>query len=126
MKRTTLLATMIAALTLVFAGVALAAVINGNNANNELYGTNGPDTIRGFGGVDDLYGGGGNDRLIGGTGGDDYYGGPGNDRIRSVDNSPDDVVCGPGFDRVIANPGEDVARDCERVARQGSNQPDPD
>ena len=125
MKKSTMLATVVA-LTLAFAGVAMAAVINGNNANNELYGTNGADTIRGFGGVDDLYGRGGNDLLVGGTGSDDYYGGPGNDRIRAVDNSPDDIVCGPGLDRVVANPGEDVARDCETVARQGSNQPDPD
>ncbi len=126
MRKTGILGATVVALTLAFAGVALAAVINGNNANNELYGTNGADTIRGFGGVDDLYGRGGGDLLIGGTGQDDYYGGPGNDRIRAVDNSPDDIVCGDGFDRVTANPGEDVARNCERVVRQGSNQPDPD
>jgi hypothetical protein len=126
------------------AGTALAATLAGNSGPNDIVGTAADDDIRGLGGDDDLYGragndtirGGagdddiygeeGNDRLIGGPGNDDIDGGPGNDRIRAVDRHHDDIECGDGFDRVWANPGDDVAADCEVVVRRGITVPDDD
>jgi len=123
-------------------GANSANIVNGDNRANDLEGTGGPDIINGRGGNDDIYGfgggdrleggpgrddiegGSGNDRIQGGRGVDDVYGGPGNDRISVVDDHPDDVSCGSGVDRVAANPGDDVARDCEVVVRRGSFQGD--
>ena len=46
-------------------------------------------------------------------------GGRGNDHIRAVDGSKDDIYCGPGADRVKANPGDNVTKECERVIKIG-------
>lgn len=54
---------------------------------------------------------------------DILHGGPGDDLIASVslphpEVLPVDVVrCGPGEDRVVADPQDDVGDDCERVQR---------
>jgi Ca2+-binding RTX toxin-like protein len=101
MKRAGIFLTLISVLVFVFAGVALAAVINGNNGNNNLVGTPRADHIRGFGGNDTLRGRGGEDELMGGTG-NDY------------------INCGPGNDRARANPGDDIkGGSCEKVIRAG-------
>lgn len=95
--------------------------IAGKGGNDDIYGLGGPDTLRGGRGADDIEAGPGNDRLIPGAGQDDAYGGPGDDRIEAVDRHRDDISCGPGLDQVIANPGDEVARDCERVTRSGTD-----
>jgi hypothetical protein len=46
-------------------------------------------------------------------------GGRGDDRIRAVDRSKDNIFCGPGSDRVKANPRDNVAGGCEKVKRAG-------
>jgi Ca2+-binding RTX toxin-like protein len=98
-------------MVLVFAGIVVAAVINGNNDNNTLVGTTKGDHIRGFGGNDLIRGRGGGDAMMGGTG---------NDYIRAVDHRKDDINCGRGDDRARANPGDDIKRgSCEKVIRAG-------
>jgi hypothetical protein len=54
-----------------------------------------------------------------GGGSDEGRGGSGNDHVRAVDGSKDDIYCGPGADRVKANPGDNVAGACEKVIRAG-------
>jgi hypothetical protein len=54
-----------------------------------------------------------------GGGSDKGHGGHGEDHIRAVDGSKDDISCGPGPDRVKANPGDNVAEGCEKVTRAG-------
>jgi len=95
---------------------------------------------RPLGGDKNLVGGPGNDIVIAGKGSDNAVGGDGNDLL--VDNGlrefskdtlsggsgndvidvfhkpaavKDIVVCGPGFDRVIADRADLVAPDCEKV-----------
>ena len=52
--------------------------------------------------------------------------GRGNDQIRAVDGSKDDIYCGPGSDRVKANPGDNISGECEKesegLARRSANQ----
>ena len=111
MKRAGIFLALMGVLVLVFAGVATAAIINGNNQPNTLIGTPRHDVIHGYGGGD----------LIRGRGGeDDMFGGRGGDYIRAVDRREDDVSCGRGNDKVRANPGDDVNRaNCERIIRAG-------
>jgi Ca2+-binding RTX toxin-like protein len=110
MRRAGIFLTLMSVMVLVFAGVALAAVINGNDRNNTLIGTPRHDVIRGFGG---------NDTIRGRGGEDDMFGGRGRDFIRAVDRREDDITCGRGFDQVRANPGDDIEGGCERVVRDG-------
>jgi len=44
-------------------------------------------------------------------------GGPGDDLISSTDSAKarDIISCGSGFDRVETDPGDRVAKDCEKV-----------
>jgi hypothetical protein len=68
-------------------------------------------------------------RTIKGTGGADVHRGPappdsifglaGNDRIRVSGGGRDQVTCGAGFDRVVADSRDSVSRDCESVRRTG-------
>lgn len=45
-------------------------------------------------------------------------GGDGDDRIVTVNHLVTDVIeCGPGVDTVVADPGDEVAADCEQVVR---------
>ncbi len=95
--------------------------------------------FRGFAGDKNLLGGPGNDYVLGGKGSesvvggegndllsdpgdrefskDRYSGGPGNDVIDVVHfrGASDRVVCGSGFDRVVADSNDVVAPDCEKV-----------
>ena len=68
-------------------------------------------------GNDTLLGGAGNDRISGGPGSDTIAAGLGNDLVRARDGVVDHVTCVPGRDRVIADPQDDVAGDCEVVQR---------
>ena len=89
--------------------------------DTNLAGGPGNDAVAGGNGSDNLLGGGGNDFL--GDGGfresseDNLSGGGGNDVLDAI-NRPafgDNVVCGRGFDRVLADRKDVVAPDCERV-----------
>jgi Ca2+-binding RTX toxin-like protein len=128
MRTPTILIILMSVMVVVFAGVALAKVINGNDNDNRLVGTPRNDTIDGKGGDDNINGRNGNDTLILGSGEDIVHGGEGNDFIRAVDRSKDDISCGPGLhDRVRANPGDIFVNRhglssiyaCEKVIREG-------
>ena len=119
MKRAGILLTLMSVMVLVFAGVALAALIEGDDRPNTLVGTPKSDTIYGHGGADSIEGRGGGDALRLGGGRDEAYGERGDDLISSVDGSKDVISCGPGSDRTIANPGDKVAEGCESIIREG-------
>jgi Ca2+-binding RTX toxin-like protein len=119
MKRAGILLTLMSVLVFVFAGVALAALIEGNDRPNTLVGTPKGDAIYAYGGADHIEGRGGGDALYLGGGSDEAYGQRGDDYIGAVDGSVDDIYCGPGADRARANPGDNVAEGCERVIRDG-------
>ena len=93
------------------------ASIKGNDGPNTLVGTPNSDVIYGYGGADRIDAGSGEDALRLGGGPDKGRGGRGNDHIRAVDGSKDDIYCGPGADRVKANPDDNVSKGCERVKR---------
>jgi Ca2+-binding RTX toxin-like protein len=89
--------------------------------DKNLLGGPGNDFVNGGKGSDDVVGGKGNDLLGDGalreSSGDNLSGGDGNDVIL-VDNKPaskDVVVCGRGFDRVLADRADVIAPDCEKV-----------
>ena len=119
MKRAGIFITLIGVMVLVFAGVALAALIKGDDGPNTLVGTPKGDAIYGYGGADRIQGRGGADALYLGGGQDHGHGGRGDDYVRAVDRSKDDIFCGPGSDRARANPGDDIEEGCEKVIRDG-------
>jgi Ca2+-binding RTX toxin-like protein len=118
-KRAGIFLTLMSVMVLVFAGVALAALIEGDDRPNTLVGTPKSDTIYGYGGADSIEGRGGGDALRLGGGRDEAYGERGDDLISAVDGSKDDISCGPGSDRAVANPGDKVAEGCESIIREG-------
>jgi Ca2+-binding RTX toxin-like protein len=136
-KRAAIFLALLSVMVFVFAGVALAALIEGDDGANTLVGTRKGDAINGYGGADRIEGRGGGDtlRLGGGSdegygedggdalrlgyGSDEGYGGRGDDNIGAVDGTEDAIFCGPGSDRVRANPGDNVAEGCERIIREG-------
>jgi hypothetical protein len=93
--------------------------IKGNKRPNTLTGTPNSDTIYGYGGADRIDARGGDDTLRLGGGKDKGRGGRGDDFIRGVDGSKDQIFCGPGADRVKANPGDHATKGCEKVTRVG-------
>src|SRR5215213_3051260 len=93
--------------------------IKGDEKPNTLAGTPNSDTIYGYGGADRIDARGGPDTLRLGGGKDKGRGGRGDDFIRAVDGSKDQIFCGPGADRVKANPGDNVTKECEKVTRVG-------
>jgi Ca2+-binding RTX toxin-like protein len=102
--------------------------------------------FRGFAGDKNLLGGPGNDFVLAGKGSDSGVGGEGNDHLSDPGNrefskdrfsggpgndvidvvqyrsARDLVVCGSGFDRVVADSKDVVAPDCEKVVviREGT------
>ena len=103
----------------------------GGPGNDGVLGGEDSDNLTGNSGNDYADGGPGSDKIVGGEG-DDYLvdgprrgvatdtliGGDGNDVIDPF-NKPtkrDVVTCGGGFDRVLADRADVVARDCEKVA----------
>jgi Ca2+-binding RTX toxin-like protein len=98
---------------------SIKGTIKGDDKPNTLTGTPDADTIYGYGGADRIDAWGGNDTLRLGSGKDKGQGGRGNDYLRAVDGSKDTIYCGPGADRVRANPGDNVAGGCEKVTRAG-------
>jgi Ca2+-binding RTX toxin-like protein len=133
---TLLLVAMVAGLVL-GSGVALAALVEGNNADNTLRGTPEADTIHAYGGddvvwafsgrdeihggnnADTLYGNRYGDKIIGGKGTDHLYGGYGDDRLvgRDLNSSGigqrDVLDCGPGHDTFAADFDDRVLANCE-------------
>ena len=86
----------------------------GTAAQDVVVGSRASDGIAGGLGRDRLCGRGGRDRLVGGPGRDQINGGAAADIVKSADNSADRVDCGPGRDRAIIDPLDQVRR-CERV-----------
>jgi hypothetical protein len=101
-----------------YARLSLAS-IKGNNRANTLVGTSNSETIYGYRGADRIDARGGADALHLGSGKDKGQGGRGDDHIRAVDGSKDTIYCGPGSDRVRANPGDNVTGGCEKIKRAG-------
>jgi Ca2+-binding RTX toxin-like protein len=118
-KRAAIFLTLIGLMVVVFAGVALGAVIKGNDRANYLVGTSTDDAIYGYGGADRIHAGGGPDALHLGWGTDRGHAKRGDDYISAVDRSKDFISCGPGADRARANPGDNVQKGCEKVIREG-------
>ena len=145
MKRRAILLVTAMTLALVLgSGVALAALVEGNDRDNALTGTDYADTIRAYGGedvvwalsgrdriyggygADHLYGNGYVDTIFGGKGTDRLYGGYGNDHIVSRDlnsrgiGQRDVVDCGPGYDTFAADLEDRVLANCEEGSVVGS------
>src|SRR5215475_11777019 len=78
------------------------SIINGNNRNNILIGTDGADTIHGNDGNDILYGGGGDDALFGDDGNYIIFGVDGKDAL--VSGTGNDLLFG-GADNDVLNGG---------------------
>ena len=140
----TLLFAAMAMVLLLSSGVALAAHVKGNNADNTLKGTNHPDSIYAFAGddlvyalmgadrlyggygADNLYGNRGGDHIFGGRGTDHLYGGYGDDHIVSQDldssgiGMRDVVDCGPGHDTFAADFEDRVLDNCEEGSEGGA------
>jgi len=117
-------------------------VFNTTATGSRLVGTAGNDTLTGYSFDDVIVGGAGADLVFGGYGNDTITGGPGsdvvhgdsvtgsiaaygNDVIDVRDGEMDDVTCGVGADRVVADANDVVAPDCETVERPVVK-PDPD
>ena len=137
MRRTTLMFVAMAVALVLGSGVALAALVEGNDRDNALTGTNYADTIRAYGGEDlvwalsgrdhiyggygsdHLYGNGYGDTIFGGKGTDRLYGGYGDDHLVSRDlnsrgiGQRDVVDCGPGYDTFAADFDDRVLANCE-------------
>jgi Ca2+-binding RTX toxin-like protein len=94
--------------------------IEGLSGNDTLSGSFGNDRLNGGTGNDRVTAGAGNDNLIDRRGSDRFSGGSGKDVIDSRDSTASDrrkrdrILCGPGKDRVLADPADIVAKDCEK------------
>jgi Ca2+-binding RTX toxin-like protein len=144
MRRATLVLAAMALALLLASGVAWAVTKIGTNGPDTLRGTNKADNLIGKGGNDVLFALAGRDNLLGGRGKDFVFGGTEDDRLSRgdknleggpsndidkvlgsdgtdvfwVDNVPaakDIIVCGGGFDWVLADRKDVVAGECERV-----------
>jgi hypothetical protein len=98
--------------------VPLPATVLGGPGSDALRAGAPGDRVEGGDGNDDLAGGGGNDVMDGGLGFDVARGDAGDDELRVADGLLDRVECGSGRDRVDADTLDDVAIDCEEVARR--------
>lgn len=108
-RRVPLLLTVMALILVMSAGVAVAAVIKGNDADNTLKGTPKADKIYGFGGNDTIKAGRGNDEAFGNTGNDSLVGGFGADFLRGNDGD-DTIIGGPGGDTMQGVLGSDFIK----------------
>ena len=94
--------------------VATHSTIRGTSGPDRLEGTPRHDRMLAFGGDDTVDGRGGPDRIRAGRGEDTVFGGTGRDRIFVRDGERDDVECGGGRDRVLADQFDRLTG-CERV-----------
>ena len=92
--------------------------IFGTPVGDRIAGRRGADRLFGLAGRDCVLGQRGADRINGGKGKDVLRGGGGPDRVRARDGLRDRIRCGPGLDRVSADPKDRVAPSCERRARR--------
>lgn len=100
-------------------------VVRTGPSRDTIYGGLGADRIAGGGEADVLFGGAGDDLLRGGNNRDLLDGGAGRDRLfgdnhadvlRIRDGEVDTVVCGSGWDRVLADSLDRISADCEAVS----------
>jgi RTX calcium-binding nonapeptide repeat (4 copies) len=119
-----------------FVGDDGAQELNGAGGNDVLEGGGGDDYISGSAGDDTIDGGAGNDELYGNVDSDTITGGPGRDKVRGDDactiftcgigndmvfvrdGEIDDVDCGLGTDRAVAD-NADLVANCDVVDRPG-------
>ena len=80
-----------------------------------LLGGDAADTLTGDADRNRLMGGEGADEITGGAGSDSLRGEAGDDTIDALDGAPfsDQLLCGAGTDTALADPGDNVAADCE-------------
>jgi len=95
-------------------GTSRADYLAGGGYDDVLAGLGGNDTLPGGAGDDRIDGGPGNDVITGGPGADRLLGGSGSDTVYAADGERDIVDCGPGRDRVVADPFDKVVN-CEVV-----------
>jgi Ca2+-binding RTX toxin-like protein len=76
----------------------------GGAGGDDLIGSSADNRISGIWGDDYVEGNGGKDTLLGRAGADALRGGAGDDRINALDGERDWIDCGPGYDRVWADP----------------------
>jgi hypothetical protein len=95
----------------------VAATVLGGPGADRITSGGSADELGGGEGNDALDGGDGDDVLSGDQGVDALVGGPGSDRIAARDGEVDSVNCGNGADTVDADTVDQVAADCENVAR---------
>ncbi|HET6548472.1 MAG TPA: putative metal-binding motif-containing protein [Solirubrobacter sp.] len=88
----------------------------------KVVGTAEADDLSGSAGADTLDGGDGGDTLNGLGGADTLIGNLGGDTIRARDGAADTISCGPGDDRVFADPADSVGADCETVLYADADQ----
>jgi len=100
-------------------GTAQADYLAGGGFDDTISGLGGNDTLPGGAGDDRIDGGAGNDVIVGGSGFDRLFGGAGSDTIYAADGERDTIDCGPGRDRVVADPFDKVVN-CEIVASKPS------
>lgn len=91
--------------------------LRGASGDDVLKGGDGDDLLRGGRGSDRLDGGDGNDELVSDRGGGRVSAGGGDDRVRAANGAQDTVLCGLGFDTVVADRTDRVAPSCESVRR---------
>jgi len=98
---------------MIYGGSAMAkptrgVIVQGTEGDDVLLlGTEGNDSIYGYGGNDRLEGGGGNDTLYAHGGNDTIFGGDGLDTIAGGEG--DDIIdAGAGADQILTGPGNDT------------------
>lgn len=109
----------LAAILMMPNGIAFGATINGDNNDNEIVGTPGPDNINGKDGNDEIDGKGGKDNIKGGAGDDSLRGGDGNDQLSGQagddyiagDDGNDTIDGGAGNDEIFGGAGDDDTLD---------------
>ncbi len=94
---------------------AAECTIAGTPGPDVLVGTPGDDVLCGFGGDDRIKGGRGDDVLRGGPGEDVLRGGRGDDLLKGRDTElgSDQLACGSGTDRALADAADVVRASCE-------------
>ncbi|WP_281399879.1 hypothetical protein [Microvirga zambiensis] len=90
--------------------ITLTDVIEGNDGDNEIFGTPGKDVLDGGKGNDTIYGLGDDDVLIGGEGGDTLYGEAGDDTLDGGAGN-DFLNGGEGSDTYIVRGHETIGED---------------
>jgi hypothetical protein len=91
-------------------------VQSGGDGSDKIFANHGRDVSDGGGGHDVLWALSRKDvTAIGDLEGDELSGGEGHDRFRVRDGERDQVHCGGGRDRVLADQFDQVDADCERV-----------